>query len=425
MLNIAIAGLGTVGSSLVRLLQNNADAIAARAGQPVNIKAVSALTQKKRRDCDLKKIEWVDDPRALAKMPGIDVVVELIGGTEGTAREIAEATLGNGRHLVTANKALLAAHGAALAALAEKNKAQLSFEASVAGGIPIIKTMREALAGNGITSVRGILNGTCNYILTRMGQSGLSFEEALREAQEKGYAEADPAADIDGHDAAHKIAILAALAFGAAPDIKSVEVEGIRRITPVDLQFAEELSCRVRLLGVARMENGKLEQRVAPALVPQSLPLAQVSGALNAVLVRGNFAGDLMLQGQGAGGEPTASSVASDIIDIARGDFVPAFGIPASKLKKFSAAAAGHSARYYMRMQVSDRPGVVADISAILRDEAISIESLLQRGRSATDSVPVVIVTHEAQADAMKRAAEKIAKVKTVVEKPCLLPIEE
>jgi homoserine dehydrogenase len=425
MLNIAIAGLGTVGASVVRLLQTNAGLITARAGQPITIKAVSARLQKKRRDCDLKNIEWVEDPRALAAMPGVDAVIELIGGADGIAREIAEATLGKGKHLITANKALLATHGAVLAKLAEKNKAQLSFEASVAGGIPIIKTMREALAGNRIASVRGILNGTCNYILTRMGQAGLSFDQALREAQEQGYAEADPAFDIDGHDTAHKIAILAALAFGAEPDVKTIEIEGIRRTTPADLHFAEELSCRVRLLGVARMVDGKLERRVAPALVPKSLPLAQVSGALNAVLVRGDFTGDLMLEGQGAGGEPTASSVVADIIDIARGAFTPAFGVPASQLKKLDSAATMHASRYYLRLQVVDKPGVVADISAILRDEAISIESLLQRGRSATDSVPLVIVTHDARADAMKRATDKIARVGAVVEKPCLMPIEE
>jgi homoserine dehydrogenase len=425
MLNIAIAGLGTVGAGVMRLLRNNADLIAARAGKPITVRAVSARTKNKQRDCDLSGIEWVDDPRKLGAMQGIDVVVELVGGAEGTAREIADLALGNGKHLVTANKALLAAHGAALARAAEKNKVQLSFEASVAGGVPIIKTIREALAGNRINAVRGILNGTCNYILTRMGQSGLTFQAALQEAQQKGYAEADPAADIDGHDAAHKIAILAALAFGAEPDIKSVRVQGIRHITPVDLQFAEELGCRIRLLGVARMNDGKLEQRVGASLVPKSLPLAQVSGPLNAVMVNGDFAGDLMLEGQGAGADPTASAVVADIIDIARGNFTPAFGVPAVKLKTFGAAQAMRQQRSYIRLQVMDKPGVVADISAILRDEAISIESLLQRGRSTTDSVPVVIVTHEADAAAMERAMNKIAKVKTVVEQPCLLPIED
>lgn len=425
MLNIAIAGLGNVGAAVVRVLRGNAELIAARTGRPVAVKAVAARDKNKKRDCDLSGIEWVDDPRALAKMAGVDVVVELIGGADGAARELAEAALGGGRHLVTANKALLAAHGASLARLAESTKAQLSFEASVAGGIPIIKTMREAMAGNRIATVRGILNGTCNYILTRMEEAELTFEAALKEAQDKGYAEADPAADIDGHDAAHKIAILAALAFGAEPDIKSVDVNGIRHIKPVDLQFAEELSCRVRLLGVARLAGGKLEQRVAPAMVPKSLPLAQVSGALNAVMVKGDFAGDLMLEGQGAGGAPTASSVVSDIIDIARVNFAPAFGVPGSKLRKLTVSRVPEAQqRYYMRMQVVDKPGVVADISAILRDEAISIESLLQRGRS-TDSVPVVITTHETRADAIARAAEKIAKVGTVVERPCLLPIEE
>ena len=302
MLNIAIAGLGTIGAGVVRELRTNADLIAARAGKPIHVKAVSARNKNKKRDCDLSGIDWVDDPRKLAQLPGIDVVVELIGGAEGLPREIAEAALNNGKHLITANKALLAAHGTWLASLADKNKKQLLFEAAVAGGIPIIKTLREALAGNRICSVRGILNGTCNYILTRMAQEGLAFDAALKEAQLKGYAEADPAADIDGHDAAHKIAILAALAFGAEPDIKTVKVEGIRRIAPVDLQFAAELSCSVRLLGVARHFDGKLEQRVGPALVSRKLALADVNGALNAVHVHGDFSGSYHVARRGSRG---------------------------------------------------------------------------------------------------------------------------
>lgn len=425
MLNIAIAGLGIVGAGVVRLLRQNAELIAARAGQPVAIKAVSGRDKNKKRDCDLSSVDWIDDPRKLASMPGIDVVIELIGGAEGVAREVAENALKAGKHLVTANKALLAAHGVALARMAESNKVQLSFEAAVAGGIPIIKTMREGLAGNRVVSVQGILNGTCNYILTRMGEAGLSFEEALREAQQRGYAEADPSADIDGHDTANKLALLAALAFGAEPDLASVQIEGIRRITPLDLQFAHDLDCRVKLLGVARLTSAGLEQHVGPTLVPQTSPLAQIDGALNAVLVRGDFAGDLMLEGAGAGAEPTASAVVADIIDLARGHRVPAFGVPAAQLKKLTPAHATYTARYYMRMQVMDKPGVVADISAILRDEAISIESLLQRGKSATESVPVVITTHGANAKSMRKAVDKIAGLATIVERPCLLQIED
>jgi homoserine dehydrogenase len=424
MLNIAIAGLGTVGAGVARILRQNADLIAARAGQAIAVKAVSARDKNKKRECDLSGIDWVDNPEALAKMPGIDAVVELIGGAEGPARKLAEATLANGKHFVTANKALLATHGVALAKLAESNKQLLAFEASVAGGIPVIKAMREGMAGNRILSVRGILNGTCNYILTRMREAQLSFADALAEAQQKGYAEADPAADIDGHDTANKTAILAALAFGAEPDLKSVQVEGIRHLTPLDLQFAEELGCRIKLLGVARLVESGLEQRVGPSLVPKTLPLAQVGGALNAVLLRGDFAGDLMLQGQGAGADPTASAVVADLIDITRGNFTPAFGMPAGQLKRLNPAQNTAKSRYYMRLQVVDKPGVVADISAVLRDEAISIESLLQRRRSQKD-VPVVITTHAAPANAMRRAVDKITGLKTVTEPPCLLPIEE
>ncbi|HUY68771.1 MAG TPA: homoserine dehydrogenase, partial [Alphaproteobacteria bacterium] len=412
------------GAGTVRLLRNNADVIAARAGRGIKIKAVAARDKNKKRDCDLSGVDWADDPLALAQRPDVDVVVELIGGAEGVARKLAEAALKNGKHLVTANKALLAVHGAGLAHLAETSKRQLNFEAAVAGGIPVIKALRGGMAGNHIAAVRGILNGTCNYILTRMEEAGLDFAVALKEAQDKGYAEADPAADIDGHDTAHKIALLAALAFGAEPDVNNVRIEGIRHLTALDLQFAGELGCRVKLLGIARLTAQGLEQRVAPALVPKSLPLAQVMGSLNAVLAQGDFVGDVMLEGRGAGADATASAVVADIIDIARGNAMPAFGVPAAQLKKLAPAGAAAQSRTYMRLQVVDKPGVVADISAILRDEAVSIESLIQRGRSQT-SVPVVMTTHAAPADAMRRAADKIAKVGSVVEKPVLLPIED
>ncbi len=424
--NIAIAGLGTVGTGVIRLLQSNADFIIARTGRRIIVKAVSARDKKKKRDCDMTGCDWFDDPRQLAQLPGVDAVVELIGGAEGIAREVALSALKSGKNFVTANKALLAAHGAELARLAESTKIQLSFEASVAGGIPIIKGIREAMAANRINSVRGILNGTCNYILTRMQAGKLSFNDALQEAQRHGYAEADPAADIDGHDTARKVAILAALAFGAEPDFASVEVEGIRNIAPLDLHFADELQHRIKLLGVARLTEAGLEQYVGPCLVPQTSPLAGVDGALNAVQVKGDFSGDLFFEGQGAGAEPTASAVVADLIDLARGHFSPAFGIPAAQLKKLKAvkAGSGQMACWYMRLQVVDKPGVVADISAILRDEAISIESLLQHGRSQTESVPVVITTHAASAEVMRRAIGKMARLPTIIGQPCLLQIE-
>jgi homoserine dehydrogenase len=425
MLSVAIAGLGTVGAAAVKLLQANADIIAARIGQPITVKAVSARDKNRKRDCNLSNITWVDDPRKLAQMPDVDVVVELIGGADGIAREIAEATLKNGKHLVTANKALLAKHGVALAQQSDKAKTSIGYEAAVAGGIPAIKTLREGLGGNRITTVQGILNGTCNYILTRMSETGASFEAALAEAQQHGYAEADPSGDIDGHDSANKLAILAALAFGVEPDLASVQVDGIRLITPADLQFAKQLGCRIKLLGIARMSKDGLEQHVAPTLVPENSMLARVKGALNAVLMRGDFIGDLMLEGQGAGAHPTASAVVADIMDIARGSRIPVFGVPAGQLKKVPSVNLTHNARYYIRLSVMDKPGVVADISAILRDESISIESLLQSGKSATESVPVVITTHTANTLFMAKAVDKIAKLPTVVHKPCLLHIED
>ena len=320
MISIAIAGLGNVGAGVVRLLQQNADIIAARAGQPVAVTAVAARDRQKKRDCDLTHMTWVDNPHDLATLPGVDIIVELMGGADGPAYDLAKATLTASKKLVTANKALLASHGAELALLAEKNNSCVAFEASVAGGIPAIKVLREGLAGNRVTMIRGILNGTCNYILSRMREDQLGFADALREAQQHGYAEADPTSDIDGHDTANKLALLAALAFSTEPNVAAIEVEGITRISSLDLQFATELNCRIKLLGVARMTPQGVELRVGPSLVPFSSPLAHVRGALNAVMLRGDFVGDLMLEGQGAGAMPTASAVVGDIIDVVARD---------------------------------------------------------------------------------------------------------
>ncbi|MDD5586932.1 MAG: homoserine dehydrogenase [Alphaproteobacteria bacterium] len=424
-LRIALAGLGTVGAETLRLLQENAAVIAARAGRPVIVTAVSARNRQKTRSCSLEGILWADNPLELAAFPDADVVVELIGGAEGVARALCETALRNGKHVVTANKALLAAHGMDLAKLAEESGRQLMFEAAVAGGIPVIKTLREALAGNTMLAVQGILNGTCNYILTRMAGANLDFDEALKEAQAAGYAEADPGMDVDGHDTAHKLAILAALAFGAPPDLESITVEGLRRVTPLDLTFAAELGCRIKLLGTARFTKRGLEQRVGPCLVPETSPLAAVDHVLNAVMFHGSAAGPVTLVGRGAGGAPTASAVIADIIDIARGSAVRPFGIPVAASRPLSPTPpAERLSSWYVRLKVVDQPGVVADISAILRDEAISIESMLQHGRSRTDSVPVIIVTHEVNEAAMRRAVNKMVAVKSVREEPCLMRME-
>lgn len=425
MLKIGLAGLGTVGGGVVRLLQTNAELLVARSGRAVSLTAVSARDKNRRRNADLTGIRWVEDARQLAGAPDVDVVVELIGGAEGVARDLAEAALKKGKSYVTANKALIAAHGAALARLAETNGTQLRFEASVAGGIPIVKTLREGLAANRISSVRGILNGTCNYILTLMQGEGLGFAEALQQAQSLGYAEADPSADIDGHDTANKLAILAALAFGAEPDLAAISVDGIRHIMPLDLKLAEELGYRIKLLGMATAREGGVEQRVGPCLVPLRSPLAQVNGAMNAVAVRGDFVGDVTLQGAGAGASPTASAVVADIIDIARGVSGPVFGVAAARLQRLKPVHMVPAARYYLRLQVVDKPGVVADIAAVLRDEAISIESFIQHGQSVDRAVPLVITTHEADTGAMRRAVGAIARLPVVTAKPCPLRIEE
>ncbi len=420
---VAIAGLGTVGAALVRQLRQNAGQIAARAGGSVEIKAVSARDKRRKRDCDLSGIKWIPDPLKLASLPDVDIVVELMGGADGPAHALAKAALGGGKHFVTANKALIAKHGPELAALAEKNNVQLSFEAAVAGGIPVIKALREGFAGDAIDKVSGILNGTCNYILTRMREEGLPFPLALAAAQKAGYAEADPSADIDGPDTANKLVLLASLAFGVKPDLSSVRVEGIQKITPLDLRFAAELGCRIKMLGIAEKTTKGIVQTAGPFLVSEKSPLASVDGTYNCVFINGRRAGPLMLVGRGAGGAPTANAVTADIIDVARGARVSAFSLPSARLGDLKLASPPPM-RYYLRLQVLDRPGVVADIAAIMRDETLSFESLIQRGRSPTDSVSVVITTHVGDVAAMARAVKKLSKLPVVKEYPCLIPME-
>ena len=325
-LSVGIAGLGTVGGGVLKLLRDNAEIVTARAGRPIAVTAVSARDRSKDRGVAVTGLRWYDDPVALAGDPGVDVVVELIGGSDGPARALAEAAIGAGKPLVTANKALLAVHGAALARLAEERGVTLKFEAAVAGGIPAIKALREGLAGNRISNVAGILNGTCNYILTQMRERGREFADVLADAQKLGYAEADPSFDIDGVDAAHKLAILAALAFGRPVSFDDVHVEGIRRISALDIAFATELGYRIKLLGIARQTEAGIETRVHPCMVPQTAPIARVDGVFNAVVAEGDFVGRVMLEGRGAGAGPTASAVAADLIDIARGRVHPGLG---------------------------------------------------------------------------------------------------
>ena len=422
---VGVAGLGTVGGGVLRLLRQNADIIAARAGRPITVAAVSARDRTKNRGENLSGLAWHTDPAALATAPEIDVVVELIGGSDGPARTLVGAALQAGRPVVTANKALLALHGAELARVAEASGAMLAFEAAVAGGIPVIKAVREGLAGNRIRSVAGILNGTCNYILTQMHAHGREFAGVLADAQSLGYAEADPSFDVDGIDAAHKLAILAALAFGRPVDFAAIHIEGIRAISALDQAFARELGYRIKLLGIARRTEAGIESRVHPCMVPVTAPLARVEGVHNAIVVEGDFAGRLMLEGRGAGAGPTASAVVADLIDIARGAAIPVWGTGAAHLSNApSVPIAAYTGAYYLRLMVTDQPGVIADITCALRDAGVSLESMLQHGRAPGEAVPIVLVTHETREASMRAALDRIERLESVVERPSLIRIE-
>ena len=425
-LSVALAGLGTVGGGVLRLLRDNAEIVTARAGRPIAVTAVSARDRSKDRGVPVSGLRWYDDPVALAGDPAVDVVVELIGGSDGPARALVESAIAAGKPVVTANKAMLAVHGASLAALAEARGVPLAFEAAVAGGIPVIKALREGLAGNRISRIAGILNGTCNYILTQMRERGREFADVLADAQKLGYAEADPSFDVDGIDAAHKLAILAALAFGRPVAFDAVYVEGIRRVSALDIAFATELGYRIKLLGLAHQaEGGGISARVHPCMVPQSAPIARVDGVFNAVVAEGDFVGRVMLEGRGAGAGPTASAVVADLIDIARGRHTPVWGAAADALSNApSVPMSTHVGPYYMRLMVVDRPGVIADVTAVLRDQGISLESMLQRGRAPGEAVPVVMVTHETRESAMTAALERIEALNTVLEPPTVIRIE-
>jgi homoserine dehydrogenase len=425
-LKIAIAGLGTVGAGTLKLLQDQAELLAERAGRRLVVTAVSARDRRRDRGVELSAVRWYEDATAMAADPEIDVVVELIGGAEGVAARVVDAALAHGKHVVTANKALMAHDGTRLAAQAEELGLTLSFEASVAGGIPVIKTLREGLAGNRLRRVYGILNGTSNYILTTMRESRHEFAEVLAEAQKLGYAEADPSFDIDGIDAAHKLAILASVGFGRPIDLAGVYAEGIRHISRLDIDFAEELGYRIKLLGIARLTEAGLEQRVHPCMVPRATPIAAVEGVYNAVVAEGDFVGRVVLEGRGAGAFPTASAVAADLVDIAAGRRVLPFGIPTADLRGIPGVPIEcHQGAYYTRLMVVDQPGVIADVAAALRDEEVSLEAMLQRGRAPGEAVPVVLTTHITVEAAMRRALARIEKLDTVLEPPRLIRIED
>jgi homoserine dehydrogenase len=409
-LNIALAGLGTVGAGVIRLVEANAGLIARRAGRPIRIAAISARDRTKDRGVDLAPYAWEDDMTAMAGRADVDVVVELVGGADGPALTAARNAIAAGKGLVTANKAMIAHHGLELADAAAQARVPLKFEAAVAGGIPVIKGLREGAAANAIERVYGILNGTCNFILSTMEDTGRDFADVLAEAQAKGYAEADPTFDIEGIDAAHKLSILAAIAFGARVDFAAVETVGISRILAVDIAQADALGYVIRLIGMAEtdMVAGKchLFQRVRPHLVPFDHPLAHVDGATNAVVAEGNFSGRLLFQGAGAGEGPTASAVVADLIDIARGEIGAPFSVPVAELEAMPPAPSGHrSGRSYIRFIVADRPGVLAELTAAMRDAGVSIESLIQKGRPEADGEVIVsMVTHEGPESAVTEA---------------------
>ncbi|MDA0241688.1 MAG: homoserine dehydrogenase [Proteobacteria bacterium] len=424
-LKIGIAGLGTVGAGVLKLLDAQRSLLTQRCGRELRVVAVSARDRKRDRGVSLDGLAWHNDPIDLASNDDVDVVLELIGRSDGPAKSLVESAINAGRHVVTANKALIAHHGTELAKRAESIGVTLAFEAAVAGGIPIVKALREGLSANQLSTVYGILNGTCNYILSAMRETGREFDDVLSEAQELGYAEADPAFDVDGVDAAHKLAILTSLAFGCSVDFETVHVEGIRHISPVDIQFADELGYRIKLLGLTRSTEHGIEQRVHPCMVPLDTPIAHVEDVFNAVVAEGDFVDTTMYQGRGAGEGPTASAVVADLVDIALGRTVPTFGVPAEKLVPLKPAPMSrHRGSYYVRLMVLDQPGVFADIAAALRDHNVSMEAVLQRQRAPDEAVPVVVTTHETEEASMIGTLEAIGALEAVVEPPRMIRIE-
>lgn len=422
-LRLGIAGLGTVGIGVVKIVQGQADLIAARTGRTVVISAVSARDRTRNRDADLSGYAWEDDPVTLARRPDIDVFIEVMGGHEGPAKDATEAAIAAGKDVVSANKALLAIHGHALALAAEANGTLIRFEAAVAGGIPVIKTLIEGLAGNQITRVMGVMNGSCNYILTRMEHAGLSYQAVFDEAQQLGYLEADPNLDVGGIDAGHKLALLAAIAFGTQIDFDAVELEGIGAISIDDIRQAADMGYKIKLLGVAQMTGRGLEQRMSPCLVPDTSPLGQLQGGTNMVVLDGDAVGQVVLRGAGAGMGPTASAVMADVIDIARGLRLPTFGQPAASLKKARAARAAVSAPYYLRLQLLDKPGALARVARVLGEAGISIDRMRQYGHEDT-AAPVLIVTHKTIRTALDEALAGFADTGVVIGAPVAIRIE-
>jgi homoserine dehydrogenase len=433
-LRVGVAGLGNVGATLVRILQKDSAELTRKLGRQLEVVAVAARSRSRDRGIDISGLEWFDDPVALAKWDGIDLFVELIGGEDGPAFASVKAALEIGRPVVTANKALLAKHGVTLAHLAEESGAQLGFEAAVAGGIPVIKTLREGLGTARIAKVFGIMNGTCNYILTRMGNEGISFADCLKDAQALGYAEADPTFDVEGFDTAHKLSILSTLCFGYEISPDKMRVEGVSNITQHDIQVAAELGYKIKLLGIAERTESGIEQRVHPTFVPKGSAIAGVDGVMNAIALETDHVHELLLAGPGAGGPPTASSVLSDILDIARGTRVPPLGVPSAELLPYREAPhRAHEGGFYIRLSAKDVPGALAAIATRMGEKSISIDSVIQRSdlsakAIAPDGSPartVVMITQQTLESSVREALAQIADDGFIVGEPQLIRIEK
>jgi homoserine dehydrogenase len=431
-LKIGVAGLGTVGASLVRILQTRANALAVACGRPITVTAVSARDASKDRGILMDGIAWYADPVEMAREADIDVFVELVGGAEGAAEQSVRAALVRGLHVVTANKALLSRHGVELAKLAEEKGRLLNYEAAVAGGIPVIKTLRESLTGNNFSRIYGIMNGTCNYILTRMEREGLSFADCLKEAQRLGYAEADPSFDIEGNDTAHKLSILTTLAFGCEISADKIYLEGITNISIEDIHAAADLGYRIKLLGVAQKTESGIEQRVHPTMVPLDSVIAQVDGVTNAVALESDILGELLMVGPGAGGSATASAVLGDITDIAKSrpgaQEVPVLGRPAHLLEPYrQAEMQSHEGGYFIRLTVQDRTGVFANIATKMAENAISLESIVQHAKqpvSPDRPQTIILVTHATMESAVRKAVGAIKGEGYLIGEPQVIRIE-
>ena len=426
-LRLGLAGLGTVGIGVVKIVQRHADLITARTGRPVTITAVSARDCSKSRDADLSGYAWEVDPVALARRDDVDVFVEVMGGHEGAAKAATEAALAAGKDVVTANKALLAHHGQALAEMAEAAGRVIRFEAAVAGGIPVIKALTEGLAGNRIKRVMGVMNGTCNYILTRMQNAGLPYETVFEEARQLGYLEADPTLDVGGIDAGHKLSLLASIAFGTKVAFNHVELEGIGNVSIEDINLADEMGYHIKLLGVAQISGRGLEQRMTPCLVPADSPFGQLQGGTNMVMLEGDSVGQIVLRGPGAGEGPTASAVMADVLDIARGLRLPTFGQPASTLAEATPARSATPAPYYLRMTLLDKPGALAKIATCLGEAGISIDQMRQINQPGEedDDAIVIFVTHKAAPADIAHAMTRFGNTGVLVDTPVAIRIEE